>query len=239
MRFSVLTAAASFTGLLLMAWLTISSSASARQPADRILAVVDEDPILASEVQQIISFGLVEPQEGEDDRALQRRVLDFLIEQRLRFHEVDRFGFAEVPIDVVDEQFELLRQRFGGEEEFQQELRDLALSEEGVRQILARQVMVWVYVEERLGARVFVGMEDIQRYYEENLVPGLVERGEPVPPLQDVREAIRTYLHEQRMNEELERWTNELLQRADIEDFFDSNYDTLPPVVSSKSMATE
>ncbi len=28
-------------------------------------------------------------------------------------------------------------------------------------QVLARQVMVWVYVEERLGARIFVGLEDL------------------------------------------------------------------------------
>ena len=200
---------------------------------------MDDDPILASEVRQILSFGLVEPQKDEDDRALQRRALDFLIEVRLRFHEVDRFGFAEVPIDVVDEQMEILRQRFGGEEEFRQQLERLGLDEQGARQILARQVMVWVYVEERLGARVFVGLEDIQKYYDEMLVPQLIEQGDPVPPIQDVREPIRTLLHEQRMNDELERWTTELLQEVDVEDFFDSNYDSLPPVIFSSDQATE
>jgi hypothetical protein len=36
---------------------------------DRILAVVDEDPILASEVEQAIGLGLVERRAGEDDGA--------------------------------------------------------------------------------------------------------------------------------------------------------------------------
>jgi len=239
MRLSALFTFALLVLVHLLGWVTVAGAAPERQSTDRILAVVDDDPILASEVRQILSFGLVEPQKDEDDRALQRRALDFLIEVRLRFHEVDRFGFAEVPIDVVDEQMEILRQRFGGEEEFRQQLERLGLDEQGARQILARQVMVWVYVEERLGARVFVGLEDIQKYYDEMLVPQLIEQGDPVPPIQDVREPIRTLLHEQRMNDELERWTTELLQEVDVEDFFDSNYDSLPPVIFSSDQATE
>jgi len=114
-------------------------------------------------------------------------------------------------------------------------MNELGLDEQGVRQVLARQVMVWVYVEERLGARIFVGLEDIRKYYDENLVPELEEKGNSVPPVQDVREAIRAVLREQRMNEELERWTIELLQNADIEDYFDSNYESLPPLIDSVS----
>jgi hypothetical protein len=239
MRFSALFTLVLLVLVRLLGWVTVAGAAPQRQPVDRILAVVDDDPILASEVRQVLSFGLVEPQKGEDDRELQRRALDFLIEVRLRFHEVDRFGFAEVPIDEVDEQMELLRQRFGSDEEFRRGLEELGLSEQGARQVLARQVMVWIYVEERLGARVFVDLEDIQNYYDEILVPQLIEQGNPVPPILEVREPIRALLHEQRMNEELERWTTELLQQADVEDFFDSNYDSLPPVLFSSEPATE
>ncbi len=214
-------------------------SAQERQPTDRILAVVDDDPILASEVDQVISLGLVDPAPGEDERALRRRALDMLIEERLRFHEVDRFGFAEVPIEVVDEQYRLLEQRMGGPEELAATLGTLGLDEQSARQVLARQVMVWVYVEERLGARIFVGLEDINEYYEETLVPELVERGDPVPPMSDVRESIRGLLREQRMNDELERWTTELLQQADVEDYFDSNYGALPPVIDVRESQAE
>ena len=208
-------------------------SAQDREPVDRILAVVEDDPILASEVDQVISFGIAKQEEAEDDRAFRRRILDYLIEERLRFHEVDRFGFAEVPVEIVDEQFQELQTQVGGPDRFVEVMEGLGLDEQGVRQVLARQVMVWVYVEERLGARIFVGLDDIRAYYDEVLVPQLQEGGQPVPPLEEVREAIRTVVREQRINEELERWTIELLQQADIEDYFESNYASLPPVVDA------
>jgi len=207
--------------------------AEEREPVDRILAVVDDDPILASEVEQVVAFGIVKPEDDEDERATQRRALDFLIEERLRFHEVDRFGFAEVPIDVVDGEFNRLQRSFGGSAKFDQALERLGLDEQGARQVLARQVMIWVYVEERLGARIFVGLEDIRQYYDEELVPQLVKRGKEVPPIEEVREPIRTLMREQRKNEELERWTTELLQQADIEDYFDSAFDSLPSKMTS------
>ena len=233
MRRSFSKPAALLLGVILGLAFAPRAMAQNREPADRILAVVDDDPILASEVEQILVFGIIEPEEEEDHQALQRRALDTLIEERLRFHEVDRFGFAEVPVEIVDEEFEKLEGRFGGAEKFAAAIEELGLDEQGVRQVLARQVMVWVYVEERLGARIFVGLEDIQKYYDEVLVAELEERGDYVPPVDDVREAIRVLLREQRMNEELERWTTELLQLADIEDYFESNYDALPPLVDS------
>ena len=227
--------AKSLLGLALLLAVCPPSEAQERLPVDRILAVVDDDPILASEVEQVLSFGIVNAEAEEDDRAVKRRALDFLVEERLRFHEVDRFGFAEVPVEIVDEEFDRLQMRLGGAAEFANAMDELGLDEQGVRQVLARQVMVWVYVEERLGARIFVGLEDIRKYYDENLVPELEEKGNSVPPVQDVREAIRAVLREQRMNEELERWTIELLQNADIEDYFDSNYESLPPLIDSVS----
>jgi hypothetical protein len=204
-------------------------SAEERDPVDRILAVVDDDPILASEVDQILAFGIVKPEPDEDERDTHRRALDFLIEERLRFHEVDRFGFAEVPIDVVDGEFARLQQRLGGPVKFDKVLTELGLDEQGARQLLARQIMIWIYVEERLGARIFVSLDDIRQYYDEELVPQLAERGSEVPPMSEVREPIRSLLREQRMNEELERWTAELVQAADVDDYFNSAFDSLPP----------
>ncbi|MBZ0090505.1 MAG: hypothetical protein K8H90_09020, partial [Thermoanaerobaculia bacterium] len=54
---------------------------------DRVVAVVDEDPILASDLERVIRLGLVERGAEESDAALERRALDRLIEDRLRQHE--------------------------------------------------------------------------------------------------------------------------------------------------------
>jgi hypothetical protein len=199
--------------------------------ADRILAVVDEDPILASDLQRAIGIGLIESRNGEGERAFHRRVLDGLIEQRLRFHEVDRFGFTEVPAAEIDAQVAMLRESFASEEGFQARLRELNLDRTALREILARQLMILAYVEERLGARVFVALADIQSYYNEELTPEMQRQGVEPPPLPSVREEIRALLRERRLNEEIDRWTQELRESADVLDYLDREHEGLPPVV--------
>jgi hypothetical protein len=202
--------------ILLMGVCCLASLAAGQQAdepeaelVDRILAVVDEDPILNSDLDQAIGIGLIVPEEGESENDYRRRVLDLL-------------------------------DQFDSDEAFQARLEEVGLDEQGLRQILARQLMVLIYVEERLGARVFVGLEEIQRYYNEVLVPALEENGQPIPPQQEVREEIRAVLREMRLNEEIERWTEELRQEADIVDYFDDPREELPPlVISSQSQESD
>lgn len=201
---------------------------------DRIVAVVDEDPILLSEIEQLVALSLVERQAGENDDALRRRVLDQLIEQRIRFHEIDRFGFVEFPAEEVEREVEALRAGFASEAEFASALAAVGLDEGGLRQLVARQVIVLTFVEQRLGARVFVGLEDIRAHYETELVPRLTAAGQPVPPLEEVREEIRRVLREQRLNDEIASWTAELRRAADVVDYWEAARPALPPVVAEE-----
>jgi hypothetical protein len=198
---------------------------------DRILAVVDEDPILSSDVDRSIVLGLVEPLAGQSDRALRRRVLESLIDQRVRLHEVTRFGIEQVPVEAIEEQVAAIRSRFSSDQELEARLADVGLDLEGLRQLVARQLAVWIYFEEFLGPRIFVSLEEIRQYYEETVAPELRGAGSPVPPIEEVREEIRELLKQQRLNQAIEERTEELRREADILNFFDSEHETLPPVV--------
>lgn len=221
-----------------MAWLGVAAtlilgadfSPGQTQLVDRILASVDGDPILASEVERAVGLGLESRRGEESDRDYRRRVLDGLIEQRLRVHEVDRFGFTEVPSADVDRAVERLRQELGDESAFRRRLVELDLDADGLRRLVRRQLVVLAYVEERVGPRVFVGLDDIRAYYEAVLRPELSGRGEPLPPLEEVRERIRGVLREQRLTAEVARWTAELRLAATIEDHFERVSDELPPL---------
>ena len=94
--------------------------------------------------------------------------------------------------------------------------------------MVAQQLLVLTYVEERLGARVFVGLDEIKTYYDAILVTRARRSGQPVPPIEEVRERIRGVLKEQRLNQELETWTEELRREADIVDHFDAVRQELP-----------
>ncbi len=211
------------------------SAAPALTPVDRVVALVDEEPILASDLERVIALGLVARRPGESDLAVERRALDQLIELALRQAELGRFGYQLVPVDEVDRQLEAIRARFATSEAFAAELERLGLDEQGVRQLLARQLATLAFVEERLGPRVFVGLDDIRRHYEEALVPELAARGLEAPPIEEVRESIRALLREQRLDEEIARWTAELRRQADIVDLLDAGEASLPPVVDAWS----
>jgi len=214
-------------------WLAVSSvlAAPPAELKDRVLAVVDEDPILESDLDRVIALGFKEKHTGEDNAAFRRRVLNDLIEERLRFHEIDRFGFEQVPVSEIDSHVAEIRARFKDAATFQKTLKEHGLAEKDVRQIVARQLGVLTYVDEQLGPRVFVSLDDINRYYQTVLTPEMQKRGQTVPPPEDVRDQIRGVLREQRLNEAISKWTVELRAKADVQNYFDQPSGPLPPVV--------
>ena len=198
---------------------------------DRVLAVVDEEPILQSDLDRVIALGLAQRRDNEEETAFRRRVLDQLIEERLRFHEMDRFGFEQVPVEEIEAHVAEIRKSFADDAAFQKALRDQQMSLKNLRQLVARQLMVMTYVDEQLGPRVFVSLDDINNYYRTTFSAEMRRRGQPVPPVEDVRDDIRAVLKEQRLNDAIEKWTEELRRKADIQVYFDQPAGKLPPVV--------
>ena len=205
------------------------------EPAERIVAVVDDDPVLQSDLDARVALGVVEKLPDESDRDHERRVLDLVIEDKLRFHEIDRFGLVDIPEDTIEEQFQLIKSRLGSGGAFEAALERLGLTEDGLRRMVARQLGVVVFVDERLGPRIFVTIDEIDEYYNNELTPRLEALGQEAPPVATVREDIRALLREERLNEELDIWTEELRSQAEVLDYFDRTETDLPPVVSRKS----
>jgi len=199
---------------------------------DRIVAVVDEDPIYLSDVERALVLGLY-PEEGDETPIeRRRRVLDRLIELRLRQHQVDRYRLSPLPPERLERLFQQLRSGFNSPESFALVLDRGGLDEQAVRQILLGRLRVEQYIDERLLPRVFVDLDDIRAYYDGELTVELAQRDLEPPPIEEVREQIRDLLREKRLNAEFNSWTEELRQAADIEDFFDRSLgDDLPPVL--------
>lgn len=183
---------------------------------DRVLAVADEDPILASEVERVIRLGLEQPRPGETDERFRRRVLDDLIDQRLQFHEVDRFNFEQVPVDEIKKRVDDIRSHYPDDASFQKALKEVGLDLKGLRQLVARQLLVITYVDERLGANAFVEPEEINRYYRDVLTPEMRKRGQQPPLLDDVREDIRETVKQEKLTREMASWTRGLREKADV-----------------------
>ncbi|MEM7587037.1 MAG: hypothetical protein AAF560_26845 [Acidobacteriota bacterium] len=218
--------------LLLCPLLALAPTASrAQQLIDRVVAVVDEESILQSDIRRVIGLELYEAVPGESEAQLERRILDGLIDHSLRLREVERHDFGQLPTDEIDRQVERIRSRFGNAAELEERLRSLGLDDEGLRLLVTRQLRVLIYVEKRLGPRVFINPDDIRDYYRDVLSVEMRDQGLETPPLSEVREQIRELLHELELNAQIEAWTEELRLAADIVDYLDRRLEALPPVL--------
>jgi hypothetical protein len=221
-------------GPLLAALLTLAGPALTAQELvliDRIVAVVDEDPILYSDIRQALTFGFVKPGKEESDL---RPVLEELIDERLRAHEIDRYGVPPAPEAKLDAQVLRLEESHGGAEVLDAELRRLGSSREELRRWIELQLRILTYVDERLAPRVFVDDDDQLAYYKGELAEQMAKEGLENPPFEEVKDQIRVVLRERRLNEETAQWTADLRQRARLVDLLDRppGYEKeLPPVV--------
>ncbi len=189
--------------------------------ADRVVALVDSAPLFESDLVVAERLGRVVPEPGESRDQFRQRLLDQLIDERLRYAAVRRQGQAQINLGEIEEQVEALIERFGGAEELKRVLAEAGMDVDLLRELFARQLVVWNYVENRLGARVFVDLEEIEDYYENELTPAMEQAGAPLPPLREVREDIRQVLYEQKLTEEVDRWTAELRFKADVSTYLD------------------
>jgi hypothetical protein len=182
---------------------------------ERVVATVDGDPILASDIERIIDLRLAPPGEDEDEPSRRRRILDLLIGERLRFHELQRLGLDDVSPDDATTHVALLSSRYPSYRAVLNRVGRDGLDDAAVRQILADQVMTLTFIEEQLGSGAFVTDAEIEAYYRQ------AYSSRSAPPLDEVRERVRALIKEQRLLAEATVWTSELRSTADVVDTFD------------------
>lgn len=219
------------TLLIAVALLAPPVIAQELEPADRIVAVVDEDPIFHSDLRRALAFGFARPGERPGDL---RPVLDQLIDERLRAHSIDRYGVPPADPAEIDAQLNRIEAAHGGAAALDAELAALGSSREELRRSIDLQLRILVYIDERLAPRVFVDDGELLGYYQTDLTAELTRQGAALPPVAEVRDGIRSVLRERKLNAEAARWTAELRGEARIADLLDrpeGEERELPPVV--------
>lgn len=183
---------------------------------DRIAAVIDRQVLTVSEVTQMVEIRFFPRiSESEDDH--RHDVLDALIAQALRFRDVERFGGQDIPRDTIEARLQEIQKRFASEAEFLAAVARAELTLDEVRALVKRQLQVEAYVQERFAPLVFVSAEDIEAYYRGPWSAQRRERGLPVLPLDQVREEVRLALRGSRVQQEIEKWTAQLRERANVD----------------------
>lgn len=139
---------------------------------DRVIAVVNNDVITLSELQDSLVFYLSETREavkpGEEE-ALKQRLLHRMIESRLQLQEASREQLS-VEDAEVDEQLAEVMKRVNArtKEEFEQIIKAQGVTLEGIRKRARDQVLIQKVIRRKVAFRISVTEQEIEQYLVEN-----------------------------------------------------------------------
>lgn len=184
---------------------------------DRVAAVVDRQVITVSEINQMVELRFFARNAGESEDDFRRRILEALIAQALRFRDVERFGAEDIPKDSIEARVTEIAKRFPAPADLDTALKGVELTPDELRALVKRQLQVEAYVQERFAPLVFVSNDEIDAYYRGTWTQQRKQRGLAVPPLAEVREEIRALLRASRLQEEIEKWTTQLREHANVD----------------------
>ena len=203
--------------LFLLFVLAVVADPACAAVVDRIAAVVDRQVLTVSEVNQMVQLRFFpRPADASDDE-YRRNVLDSLIAQALRFRDVERFGGEEIPKDSIEARVQEMTRRFASPAEFDAAVAHAELTPDELRALVKRQLQVEAYIQERFSPLIYIANDDIETYYKGPWSAQRRQRGLAVPPLDQVREEIRSLLKSTRLQEEIEKWTAQLRARANVD----------------------
>lgn len=199
--------------------LAASVCALQAEVVDRIVARVNRQAILLSEVEDELRFeqfssGSEAVATGLEE-ALQRLIDRTLIEQQMARTSMPPAAAAEVRTKVA----EFRKQILPGAEDaaWQQRLATYNLTEDEVEDRLAQEVRIAHYIDIRFRATVRVSRAEIQDYYDKQLTPRFQQKKQAPPPLPQVSAQIAEILTQQQINDHVNEWLQSLRGQAQIE----------------------
>jgi hypothetical protein len=208
-------------GFLLMMALRSIQPARAADVIDRIIALVNGQPVLLSDWQDRVryeamleqrSLETVTPQQEQD--ALQQ-----VIDQKLVEEQFHGRNLPPATDDEIAKRVSELRQKVPGattDAGWQAVLARYGLNQKQVLAVIGAQVLMVHFASAEILPGVRVENRNVLVYYREKLLPSLRQSGKPAPPLDEVAGEIRDILLQQRAGELLQEWLQSLRSQSEI-----------------------
>ena len=180
---------------------------------DRIVARVDVDIILLSDVRALERYQQLVDGKSETDA----QVLDRLIDQWIVRNEADTAQFPHPTPDAIDKGVERVRGSFTTPEEYETKKKEVGLTDSDVRKMVASQLYLSNYLDSRFRPSVHIESKDIQDFYEKAVIPRAQARGQEAPSLDAAKDVIREALIQTGIDEQANRWLAESRSRIVVE----------------------
>jgi parvulin-like peptidyl-prolyl isomerase len=180
---------------------------------DRIVARVEDDIILQSQVRELGAFQqLIDGHSEGDDKLLEE-----LIEQWMVETEATGSHFPQPVQSEIDRELTRLKEHFASPELYASRLNELGLSADQVRQLLTRQIYIERYVDYKFRPTVLIEPAEIEAYYQKEFLPELAKNNQPAPGRAAVEEQIRELLIQRGISDLTAKWLDDTRSRLKIE----------------------
>ena len=187
--------------------------AGSQEVVDRIVAKVESDIILMSDVQQLARDQLFLDGKSQSDS----EILDRLIDQWIVRNEAKVARFPQPSEEDVNRSIERLKRSFSSPEEYEARKTQSGLTDEQVLQFMRSRLYLSNYLDSRFRPVIQVNDKEIEEFYKTRVVPRAESRGQTPPTLENARDFIQEALVQRAINEQADRWLKESRTRVRIE----------------------
>jgi len=198
---------------IVTAFLLVAMRVSAQDVVDRIVAKVESDIILMSDVQRLARYQVFLDGKSLSDA----EILDKLIDQWIVRNEAGVARFPQPSEEDVNRSMERLKRSFSSPQEFESRKAQSGLTDEQIRQFMTAQLYYSSYLDSRFRPVIQIDEKAIEDFYKTRVVPRAESRGQTPPPLENARDFIQEALVQRAINEQADRWLKESRARVRVE----------------------
>jgi len=193
---------------------------------DRVIAVVNNQAILASDVDEEIRLAVLDPGRAglgvlTPQVALEQLISRSLIQQQIREEDTQAAdaSTAEVEARLAEirrEEPACIRQNCASEAGWKAFLAAHDLTEERVEGYLRYRLQILRFIEQRFRQGIRISPQEIETYYKETLLPQYGP-GDAIPTLDAVAPRIQEILLQRQVNVLFDDWLKNLRQQGEVE----------------------
>jgi hypothetical protein len=190
---------------------------TAQEVLDRIVARVEGDVLLLSEVRTLSRYQELVDGKSESDT----QILDRLIDQWIVRSEATTARFPLPSPGDIDKGVERVQRSFPSLAEYDKRKAQVGLSDVEIRELVASQLYLGNYLDSRFRPSAQITPKEIEDFYQTGVVARAQARGQTPPTLEAAHDLIQEALVQRSIDEQANRWLSESRSRVHIEKFMD------------------
>jgi parvulin-like peptidyl-prolyl isomerase len=205
--------------LLALLALGASGAARAQQVVDRIVARIEGDIILLSDVEKLSHY-----QKFLDGKSQSNEeILQLLIDQWVVRTEAETSRFpAPSPADV-QRNVDRVKKSFASPAEYEARKDEAGLTDAEISEMAGAQLYLSNYLDSRFRPAVQIDAKAIEDYYQTGVVARAKARGVQPPTFEAARDLIQEFLVQQGINDEANRWLKESRNGLHVENLLNED----------------